>query len=84
MTQFIYGALTMSCLIAGLFFLRFWRKTGDRLLLMFALAFWLLGASWLGLTFVNGDEARVGIYSLRLVAFLLIIAAIVDKNRVRS
>jgi hypothetical protein len=28
------------------------------------------------------DEGRVLVYGLRLVAFLLILAAIVDKNRV--
>ena len=71
--------------VAGLIFFRFWRETGDRLLMLFALAFWLLSASWLILAIFNPtDEARPYVYAVRLVAFLLIIAAVVDKNRHRS
>ena len=70
--------------VAGLIFFRFWRETGDRLLMLFALAFWLLSASWLTLAVFNPtDEARPYVYAVRLVAFLLIIAAVVDKNRHR-
>ena len=67
---------------AGLFFLRFWRDTSDRLFLLFALAFWLLATSWLALALFNPtDEARPYVYAVRLLAFLLIIAATIDKNR---
>jgi hypothetical protein len=38
----IAGALAMGFLIAGLFFLKFWRRTGDGLFLAFAAAFGLL------------------------------------------
>ena len=68
--------------VAGLFFLRFWRTTSDRLFLFFALAFWLLSASWLGLAVFNpADEARPYVYAIRLFAFALIIAGVTDKNR---
>ncbi|MDZ4779108.1 MAG: DUF5985 family protein [Planctomycetia bacterium] len=82
MDQFTRGAIAMACLIAGLFFLRFWRRTGDRLFIIFASAFWLLGLTRLavGLT-INQSEDRILIYSIRLIAYLLILAAIVDKNR---
>jgi hypothetical protein len=71
--------------VAGLVFFRFWRETGDRVLGLFAFAFWLLSASWLILAMLDPtDEARPYVYIVRLTAFLLIIAAVVDKNRHRS
>lgn len=67
---------------AGMFFLRFWRDTADRLFLFFAAAFWLLATSWLLLAFFDPtDETRPYVYALRLLAFLLIIVATIDKNR---
>jgi hypothetical protein len=69
---------------AGLFFVRFWRDTGDRLFLFFGSAFWLLSLSWLALAiFDPTDEARPYVYGMRVVAFGLIIAATIDKNRPR-
>jgi uncharacterized membrane protein YoaK (UPF0700 family) len=85
MIEFLSGALTMGLLLSALFFARFWRKTSDRLFLGFAVAFVLLAvnqalAQWLG----AADE-RVGYtYLLRVLGFLLILAAIVDKNLDRS
>jgi hypothetical protein len=81
MNQFVLGAVVMACAVAGLFFLRFWRKTRDRLFLIFALAFWLLGINWLLLAFVQEDETRTWLYVLRLIAFCLILIGIIDKNR---
>ena len=82
-TQFLLGGVVMGCLVGGLFFLRFWRKTKDRLFMIFALAFWILGLNWMLLAMTSPeDEARRALfYILRLVAFILIIYAIVDKNR---
>jgi hypothetical protein len=79
----VSGAMVMGYLVAGLFFLRFWRDTRDRLFAIFAGAFWLLAVQRGVLTVVvhQGDEGSVGIYGLRLVAFLLILYAIIDKNR---
>jgi hypothetical protein len=70
---------------AGLFFIRFWRETGDRLFLLFGAAFWLLSLSWLALAvFDPTDETRPYVYAIRLLAFGLIILATIDKNRPRS
>ena len=41
--DFLSGAITMGFLVAGFFFLRFWKRTRDSLFLAFAAAFWLLG-----------------------------------------
>ena len=66
----------------GMFFFRFWRDTGDRLFACFGGAFWLLAVSWIALALFNpAAEARPYIYALRLVAFLLIIVAMNNKNR---
>ena len=83
MNQFMWGAIVMACAAAGTFFLRFWRKTGDRLFAIFALAFWILGVHWFVLAWTNQNqrELQLGLYAIRLLAFLLILFAIVDKNR---
>lgn len=82
--QFLTGVLVTACAVAGLFFVRFWRRTSDRLFGIFAVAFWLLGINWLALAFTTRDEIQTRWYFLRLLAFLLILAAIIDKNRSRA
>jgi len=78
----VSGAITMGYAVAGLFFLRFWRETHDRLFLIFAGAFWVLGLQRLALVFTRDMiEDHTGLYLVRLLAFLLILGAIVDKNR---
>ena len=85
MIEFLFGVVTMGYLVASGFFTRFWRKTADRLFLAFALAFLLLAlnqalAQWLG---AAGE--RVGYtYLLRVLGFVLILVAIIDKNLVQS
>lgn len=76
-----WGALAMACWIAGLYFLRFWRLSGDRLFVFFVLAFWLLALNWLGLGLLSGPEVRHQVTVLRFIAFSSIIIGIVDKNR---
>jgi hypothetical protein len=78
----ISGAITMGYAVAGLFFLRFWRETRDRLFLIFTAAFWVLGLQRLALVFSRDMvEDHTVLYLIRLFAFLLILGAIVDKNR---
>ncbi len=80
--KLLLGALVMACAAAGLFFLRFWRKTRDRLFAIFAISFWLMGVNWLALSFTSADaEFRPALYLIRLVAFVLILYAILEKNR---
>lgn len=79
---FLSGAITAGLAVAAMFFLRFWRDTRDPLFLSFAAAFMLLGVSQsiLALSSV-ADEYRGWVYLIRLAAFLLILAAILRKNR---
>jgi hypothetical protein len=76
--------LTMAGVVASLFFLRYWKVTGDRLFAFFAAAFGLLALNWLALSAIDpAFEARHLIYLLRLSAFVVMIVGIVDKNRAR-
>jgi hypothetical protein len=76
------GAIAMGSATVALFFLRFWRQTGDRLFGMFALAFLLMGITRVGLAFSPAEvEGHTHWYWVRFAAFLLILVAIVDKNR---
>jgi hypothetical protein len=78
---FISGAILMELWAIGLFFIRFWRKTRDPLLLWFGLAFWILAVERLvPLCVAVAQENSFYIYSFRLVAFSLISTAILRKN----
>ena len=82
MSQLISGALVMGYFVAGLYFLRFWRDTRDRLFGIFAAAFWLLAAQRVALALTTDPTGeQVVLYAIRLLAFVLILAAIIDKNR---
>jgi peptidoglycan/LPS O-acetylase OafA/YrhL len=82
LTPLVSGLLVMGYLVAGLFFLRFWRETRDRLFGIFAGAFWLLAVQRLLLAlFQDPDNEQVWLYGIRLLAFVLILVAIIDKNR---
>ena len=77
-----WGALATACWVAGLFFLKFWRVSRDRFFLFFFLAFWVLSLNWVILIIEQPMlESRQDAYVVRLVAFVLIIIAVVDKNR---
>lgn len=80
--EFVSGATFAASLVIAVFFFRYWSQTRDRLFLGFALGFGVFAVSRLILAFLDeDDEGRIFVYGLRLVAFLLILAAIIDKNR---
>lgn len=85
MNQLLLGAIAMANLIIGLFFLRFWKKTRDRFFLFFAVAFTLEGINrgLLGLSYSSNENEPI-IYLVRLLSFVLILIAIVDKNRINN
>lgn len=81
MFDYIAGVVTMGYLLAGLFFLRFWRRTKDGLFVVFAVAFWLLALNQAIATLSGIPREELSwVYLLRLAAFTLIIGAIVRKN----
>lgn len=81
MIEFLSGAVTLAYLIAAVFFLRFWRKTADRLFLAFTISFVLFALNQ-GLAHLLAiyHEPTSFIYALRVIGFVLILAAIIDKN----
>jgi hypothetical protein len=85
MIDFLAGALTMAYAIAGLYFVHFWRRTADRLFLAFAAAFLLLALNQVTVFALGiADERYSYAYVLRVLGFVLILLAIVDKNLRRS
>jgi len=82
---FLLGVIVTCSWIAAGFFWRFWIATRDLLFLAFAAAFALEGLNRLVFLFLDkpniGDEA---IYLVRLLSYLLILAAIINKNRTRQ
>jgi hypothetical protein len=86
--QFFLGFAVCASTAIGVFFHRFRARTGDRLFLIFALAFWLMAVGWIAQAATMkphsqapGDESSYLVYIPRLLAFACIIWAIVDKNR---
>jgi hypothetical protein len=84
MDDLVTGAIAMGYGVAGLFFFRFWRKSRDRLFALFALAFFVLAVNRVGSVVFAIKAGEVdAVYWVRFAAFVLILVAIVDKNRPR-
>ena len=80
----LIGAIALASLAVGLFFFRFWRQTGDRFFLYFALSFWIEAGNRVGLGLLaNSSEQDAWFYSVRLVEYGLILLAIWLKNAPR-
>jgi hypothetical protein len=80
----LVGAIAVASFLAGLFFLRFWHRTRDSFFLYFAASFWLEGLNRLMLgIFAPEGESSPLFYGVRLIAYGLIIVAILQKNRRR-
>jgi hypothetical protein len=81
LVDFLAGAVTLGFFVAAGFFLRFWRRTRDRLFLAFAAAFVLLAVNQALAAFLGaGDELTPYTYLLRVLGFMLILYAVIDKN----
>ena len=82
---FLIGVIATSSLLAGLFFLKFWRETRDSFFLAFAASFTIEGLSRIAALFLfRPNEAGVWYYLVRLLAFLLLLFAILRKNYGKS
>jgi uncharacterized membrane protein HdeD (DUF308 family) len=78
----LLGAIAMACLVAGAFFLRFWQQTHDRFFAFFAASFFVEAANRAALAVSpTPNDGLPVIYFIRLISFLLILLAIIDKNR---
>jgi uncharacterized membrane protein HdeD (DUF308 family) len=78
----LLGALAMGTLVCGLIFLRLWRDSGDRFFLFFALSFLVQAINRVALSLEPApNEGSPLHYWIRLLAYVLILVAIADKNR---
>jgi hypothetical protein len=80
MNELLLGASGMASIVAGACFARFWRKTRDRLFLFFSASFVLEGLNRFMMAMFAAQAADAPFYVIRLVSFLLILVAIVEKN----
>jgi len=79
---FLAGAVAFGFWVAALFFFRFWRVTRDALFIAFSTSFFLLGVAQATLELAGiPQEQRPWVFVLRLIAFGIILAAIIRKNR---
>ena len=68
--------------VSGLLFYRFWRESRDVLFVFFSAGFSVMAFAWVLLAVIRPTgEARPYIYAVRLLAFLLLIAGMIQKNR---
>lgn len=83
MVVFAWGFTACACAAVAISFARSFRRSGDRLFAWFALAFALLAAEQVAVLVLREFSVAGSpfVYIVRLVAFLLIIVAIVEKNR---
>ena len=82
MNTFLWGATAMGCWAVGVIFFRSWRISNDRFFALFGAAFWILALHWIALAFVGVvDETRHYFYAVRLLGFVFVLIAIIDKNR---
>lgn len=82
LTDLALGAIAMGSFVAGLLFLRYWRDGHDRFFLLFALSFFVEGLNRVALALSpRPNEGSPWLYGIRLVAYGLILLAILEKNR---
>jgi Family of unknown function (DUF5985) len=90
MRTYIWGVLTMACVVVAIFFFHYWRSSRERLFAYFSVAFATMAVDWLvHALVVPADPVRAEaylmhqpeIYLVRLAAFVVILIAIIDKNR---
>jgi hypothetical protein len=82
MRELLSGILILEYAAIALFFAKFWTKSRDRLFLMFSVAFVILAVQRTAIAVTQEIlEQQALLYLLRLAAFVIIIVAIVDRNR---
>lgn len=82
MNEFLNGITFMGALTSSMFFYKFWKSTKDRFFLLFSIAFFIFSLNRVALTYLDpSNENRLLFYILRALAFIIIIFAIIHKNR---
>jgi len=82
---FFLGVIATASITSGFFFLKFWRTSGDSFFLAFAASFMIEGFNrTANLLESHPSEGAWWTYWVRLLSFLLILAAILKKNYSRN
>ena len=81
MIDFLSGVVTCGYLVAGGHFVNLWRRTGDTLLRAFTFAFVLFALNQvLAASLVTRTEPSSLIYSLRILGFVILLGALLDRK----
>lgn len=89
-TFFLAGVTMATFAASGLFFLKLWKASRDRFFLFFSIACGFLSLERFLALFIGGafsplrseaSEFTIWIYLIRLLAFMMILFAIIEKNR---
>ncbi len=90
---FFSGIAATAFLTAGVYFLRIWRVSHDPFFLKFGVACWLITLERVVLVKLQDEqyslqaivvESHSWVYLIRLLAFALILFAIIDRNRKKA
>jgi hypothetical protein len=81
MSNMLLGAIAFAYAVLVAFFARYYMRSRDRLFLIFAGAFFVLAVNRVLRAVIAHSEDYTALYVVRLFAYLLILWAIVDKNR---
>ena len=91
MNEFFSGMSMVTFFASALFFFKFWRASHERFFLYFFHATLLLGLERIVLLMVTRfnvtlpvAESLAWVYLIRLLAFVIIIVAILDRNRANN
>lgn len=79
----LLGAIAATSFAIGLFFVKYWRSSGDRFYLLFAASFLIEGVNRAAIGMIGATEYLPVHYAIRFIAYGLIVVAIWDKNRQR-
>lgn len=80
MTEALGGIVTVGFILAAALFFQRAREAGDRLLPAFAAAFALLAVNQVLAIWLGDDHLNIGyVHLLRVMAFLLVLAALVPR-----
>jgi hypothetical protein len=82
MDEFCSGAIAMASVVIALFFLRFWRNSHDRFFLYFSLSFMVQAGHrcYITLAAEHAGQDEPLHYLIRLLAYSLILWAVLEKN----
>jgi hypothetical protein len=82
MNELLSGSVAMGSMTIALVFLRFWRDSRDRFFLYFALSFAVQAGHriYATLSGMGPSEDHALHYAIRLIAYGLIIWAVMEKN----